>query len=65
MRKFISFILWYVYSGALPFNNIYKQSDDAKNSYFAQYSTVRNGTAVIATWTTKKITNQEKTDRHR
>ena len=35
-----------------------KQSNDAKNSDFAQYSSVKNGTAIIATWTTIKITYQ-------
>jgi hypothetical protein len=34
--------------GGLPFNNIYQQSGDAKNPYFAQYSAVVEDAPVIA-----------------
>ena len=40
---------------ALSFNNIYQQSGDAKNPYFAQYSAdVWEDAPVITSWTTIK-----------
>ena len=48
MHSLIPFIFDMYLLRGLPFNNIYQQSGDAKNPYFAQYSAGVEDTPVIA-----------------